>query len=69
MRKASWKDRDRFIEIFTEVFAGNTATTWVLRKNIKPRKGLRKLARYAFVKGMIKDGVYFSDERNSILVS
>jgi len=68
MRKASWKDRDLFIEIFTEVFAGNTGTTWVLRKNIDPRKGLRGLARYSFVKGMARDGVYISDNRKGIAI-
>ena len=68
MRKASWKDRDLYIEIFTEVFAGNTGITWVLRKNINPCKGLRRLARYSFVKGMVKDGVYISDNGKGIAI-
>jgi len=68
MRKAEWKDRELFIKIFAEVFADNTGTTWVLRKSVKPEKALRRMARYSFVKGMIKDGVYISDNEKGIAV-
>ena len=68
MRKAEWKDKSLFCEIFTQVFSGNTGTTWVLRKNINPEKALRRLARYSYIKGMVKDGVYFSDNGKGIAI-
>ena len=66
MRKAKWSDKELYADIFTEVFAGNTGTTWVLRKNIRQEKALRRMAMYTFVKGMIRDGVYISDNENGI---
>ncbi len=68
MRKAGWKDKNLFCKIFSEVFSGNTGTTWVLRKNINPKKALNRLARYSYIKGMVKDGVYISDNGKGIAV-
>lgn len=68
MRKAEWKDKKLFSDIFTEVFSENTGTTWVLRNNISLEKALRRLAVYSFVKGMVKDGVYISDNGRGIAI-
>jgi len=68
MRKATWHDKELVVDIFTEVFAANTGTTWVLRESLNNRKGLRRLARYAFTRGMLKDGVFVSDNEKGIAI-
>ena len=68
MRKALYADRDLYCDIFTTMFAGNTGTTWVLRKSINPKKALRRMAGYTFALGMAKKGVYISDNNKGIAV-
>lgn len=66
MRRATWNDREKAIAILTETFAENPGSLWLLRKGINRKKGIERLCRYVFIKSMVRDGAWISDNETGV---
>ena len=68
MRSAGWEDIKTMVEVLTDTFEENPGSTWLLRKTIDRRKGIKRLCRYVSAKAITKDGAYISDNSMGVAI-
>lgn len=68
MRKATKHDKDKVVDIISKTFASNPGVNWMLKKGGDHNKKLEKLASYAFIKGVLRDGVYISSNEKGVAI-
>lgn len=66
MRKATWEDKTLVVKIILETFKDNPGVLWMFRDQCDTSVCLKRLADFAFVKSMNRDGVYVSDNNKGV---
>ena len=66
MRKGTFKDRKRVVEIISRSFENNPGINWIFRKNVNHRKAMKRIARWAFIKSLMREGVFLSDNEKGV---
>lgn len=66
MRKATKNDKDKVVDILSRTFEKNPGVNWILRKGGDHDKKIRSLLNYAFVKALLRDGVYISSNEMGV---
>lgn len=60
MRKASIADRKKVVSIITHTFMENPGVLWMISTGNRKKK-IKRLAEYAFIKSLARDGAFLSD--------
>jgi hypothetical protein len=60
MKLAKWKDRNKVIDIIAATFEDNPGSVWLFRREADPKKAIRCLARFVFIKSYNRKGAYIS---------
>lgn len=68
MRKTTWQDRDRVVDIIAESFEGNPSVNWVIKNDKKRLKRIKVLAKYAFSTVQRRGGVYLSSDEQGVIL-
>lgn len=66
MRKAKESDLEKVVDIVTTTFEENPGVNWMFGKKSNNKKGIRRLAKYAFYKALNRDGVYISSNEKGV---
>lgn len=66
VREAQKSDKKLAIELLCNSFGDNPAVFWVVKKDNKLQKRLKRLAEYMFEVGLGKGGVYLSSDEKAI---
>jgi len=61
MRKATINDMDKVVDILSVTFLENPGVNWLFGEKGNRLKKIRRLMEYAFIKSLVRDGVYISD--------
>jgi len=68
MRKATWSDREKVVNIIAESFEGNPSVNWVIKNDSKRIKRIKILAEYAFSNVQRRGGVYLSSNEEGVIL-
>lgn len=66
MRKATKIDKDKVVDILSRTFDNNPGVNWMLRKGGNHNTKIRSLVNYAFIKALLREGVYISSNEKGI---
>lgn len=66
MRNANWEDLNLVVDIILETFRENPGVLWMFKDDCNKSACLRKLATYAFVKAMNREGVFISSNDKGV---
>ncbi|MFZ9660898.1 MAG: hypothetical protein ACO29O_03390 [Chitinophagaceae bacterium] len=66
MRNATWKDRELVVDIILKTFNENPGVLWMFRKNCDKAICLKRLAEYAFIKSLNRNGVFISANEKGV---
>lgn len=66
MVKANYKDKDKAIDIITETFDANPSVNIVIGAGGNRRKKISRLASYAFIKALNRNGAFMSTNKKGM---
>lgn len=68
MRRATRSDMSLVVNIITETFENNPGVNWLIKSGDSHKKGIRRLAEYAFIKAYSCNGVFISTNEKGIAI-
>ena len=63
MKRATLADKDIVVKIISETFDNNPSLNMVIGDKGNRKKKIKRLAEYAFIKSLIRNGVYISNNK------
>ncbi len=68
MNPATRSDKNLVVAIITDTFAKNPGVNWLLRTGGDRRKKIKRLAEFAFIKALIRKGVFISSNKKGVAI-
>jgi GNAT superfamily N-acetyltransferase len=68
MRKATWADKPKIIEILTQSFDKELLTKWVVKQDTRRTRRMQALMDYAFEKAFPTNEIYLSQENAGVAI-
>ena len=66
MRKATRRDMHKVVSILSMAFDRNPGVNWMIRNGGDHGKKIRSMMTYAFIKALIRDGVFISSNEKGV---
>lgn len=66
MRKATFAERDKVIDIICSTFDANPGVNWLIKKSGSHSKKIHRLASYAFLKSYLREGAFISSNGKGV---
>lgn len=67
-RLASRSDKKLVVDIITNTFENNPGVNWLLRSGGDRKKKIKRLAEFAFIKALNRNGVYLSSNKKGVAI-
>lgn len=68
MRLANRADKNRVVTIISEAYRSNPSILWIIKNDAKIEKRIRILAEYCFEFGIVKKGLYLTQDNNGLCI-
>jgi len=68
MKPATRSDKNLVVAIITDTFEKNPGVNWLLRTSGNRRKKIKRLAEFAFIKALDRNGVFISSNRKGVAI-